>query len=496
MFKKINYLRLFNAVFLCLFIYILFEVLFNEYSIYWTEQNTGLLVVGVILSLCIILFLSKILKKLSEKGLCYAIGCSMIAILGLQILFAINFKVNPTWDFGIIYNEAISMIQGNPISHYFYDYYPNNIGVLILYNGVFKVCNLLGITNYLNILIIINIILIDSSIVALLYLIKKLYTLRIVALLSIIMVFITPFYCYVTIVYTDTLTMIFPILSFLLYYNISQSEDLVFKKKAVYIVCIGILLTIGAIIKMNVIITLAAMLIHSFFTQKNKQFFVFALIMLSCFIGLNKFYSYQVEKIIPIPYGEAGLPPTHWVMMGLKDNGRYNLDEAKFSISLKDLGYSKERIREENLSIIKSRITDYGVLGMIDHIREKIDFTWGDGTYYSIDKLRREPLNTNILQPYVFGEKMGSFIMFNQIVHIIVLIGIILCAVSNLYNITPISTVANITIFGVVLFLLIWETRSRYLVLYIPILLLSMIHGYQFLCDLVIRKENKELENE
>ncbi|WP_195932410.1 acyltransferase family protein [Turicibacter sanguinis] len=495
LFNKKTYLKIFNYIFLIVFIYIFCEIIFNQYTVYWTKNNIFILLVGIVLLAYCLKKLFDFLRISTNKILYIIIGICASVILILQCFFAINFKVTPTWDFGILYNEALSISQGNTISHYFYDYYPNNIGALMLYNGIFKICNMFGYTNYLNALIFVNIVFINTSLICLLYFIKQLYPLYMVAFMSLILIFITPFYCYTTIVYTDTLTMIFPILSFLLYYMLITKE-LKLYVKILYVILIGFLLAVGSIIKMNVIIALVAMLIHCFFTQKNKKFILITLGLVALFIGVNKYYVYQAEKIIPIKYEDAGLPATHWIMMGLKENGRYNLDEANYSISLKDSGYSNKEIIEEHLKIIKSRLKEYGFLGMIDHINEKIDFTWGDGTYYSLDKLSREPQNRNPFQTYIFGENKDLFINLNQVVHFVVLIGIILSAIANIYKINAITILSNITLFGVFLFLLIWETRSRYIVLYIPVLLLSMINGYYFLFNLINQSKNKEFKNE
>ena len=43
--------------------------------------------------------------------------------------------------------------------------------------------------------------------------------------------------------------------------------------------------------------------------------------------------------------------------------------------------------------------------------------------------------------------------------------------------------ISQIAIFGVFLFLIIWETRSRYLVCILPLMLFTAIGGLYYLCE-------------
>lgn len=187
-----------------------------------------------------------------------------------------------------------------------------------------------------------------------------------------------------------------------------------------------------------------------------------------------------------MPRGETGIPSTHWIMMGLSNPGGYDDNDAHFSIGLKNDDKSNQEIKEANIQIIKERIQNYGFTGMIDHLKQKINYTWSDGTYYSIRKLIREPLmENNPYADYVIGHQNKYFIYFSQISHI-TLIGLMLIGTFRLLHKKDLfESILTITIIGVFLFLLLWETRSRYLVLYLPIFLALAAYGTQILkgCD-------------
>lgn len=187
-----------------------------------------------------------------------------------------------------------------------------------------------------------------------------------------------------------------------------------------------------------------------------------------------------------MPRGETGIPSTHWIMMGLNNPGGYDDNDAHFSIGLKNDDKSNQEIKEANIQIIKERIQNYGFTGMIDHLKQKINYTWSDGTYYSIRKLIREPLmENNPYADYIIGHQNKYFIYFSQISHITLIGSMLIGAFRLLRKKDLFESILTITIIGVFLFLLLWETRSRYLVLYLPIFLALAAYGTQIFkgCD-------------
>lgn len=64
-----------------------------------------------------------------------------------------------------------------------------------------------------------------------------------------------------------------------------------------------------------------------------------------------------------------------------------------------------------------------------------------------------------------------------QGVHLVVLLLILAGAVKLFKQKNAFESVLSITIFGTFLFLLIWETRSRYLILYLPLMMLLSVYG-------------------
>ena len=95
-------------------------------------------------------------------------------------------------------------------------------------------------------------------------------------------------------------------------------------------------------------------------------------------------------------------------------------------------------------------------------------------------KLSRQPLEENPYATYIYGESRSAFVYFCQAVQLNIL-GLLVFAGFKLFTKkTTFEIVLSITLFGTFLFLLIWETRSRYLVLMLPVMIAMCTYG---MCD-------------
>ena len=471
-------LQICALMFFVIFSYILYDGLFNPYPMYM-ELNPFIIILGVGILLLILYLLIKSFSKLSKKKLIFISIINFSVLFLLQFIFLRFFQVNPSWDFGMVYNGALSQLDKfEYLSFYFVGYYPNNIPLLIVEMLLMRFFRLFGISDYLTPLIAVNMLIIFVSLICTYWYIYRRYNLQTATLFSFFFLLITPFYAYVPIVYTDTFSMIFPIVALLLYDLFYHAE---IKNKKLLII-LGIWLSVGTLIKANVIIILIAILIHYFMINHWKTWIQFISILSICFIGTTLIYQVTIYPHNGMPRGETGIPSTHWIMMGLNNPGGYNDEDANFSIGLKNEDKSNQEIKEANIHIIKERIKNYRFIGMIDHFKQKINYTWSDGTYYSITKLRREPLiENNPYADYVIGHQNKYFIYFSQISHL-TLIGLMLIGAFRLLRTKDtFESILTITIIGVFLFLLLWETRSRYLVLYLPVFLVLAAYGIQIL---------------
>lgn len=467
-------MEIFKVIFLITVLYLVINAVLNPSQMFY-EMKTIKVMMWTSICMLFIYIVYKMSFRIKDKKKKYIIVGLFMTLVVIQIFFAYYLRVGFTWDFGVTMNTSIEFANGNrELPFYYWAKYPNNIGIVFLLSSIFRVILFFysSFSNYYLCGILINLLVINGAVIIGLYIIYKKYSLNEMILFMMISLFITPLYSYVTIVYTDTIAMIFPILA-LLFLIISEE-----KKSGIYIIISGIFLIIGSFIKTNVIIFFIALIIYIIYKYKIKSSLKYITILITLFMGINALYSINIQRYIPISIEKSGFPATHWIMMGLIGNGGYCGEDDQFSTKTYE-EFGKEGTKKANIKVIKERIKKYGFKGYIKFLKKKMDITWNDGTYFAPDKLVRQPHNAEaILFKKVVSGDNEKFVYLSQAGHLVLLIGIFLGSIKSLKKQCDYITFLQIAMFGNMLFLLIWETRSRYLVYCIPIMIFLAIDGY------------------
>jgi len=116
---------------------------------------------------------------------------------------------------------------------------------------------------------------------------------------------------------------------------------------------------------------------------------------------------------------------------------------------------------------------------LLSFYTQKAIYTFGDGTYFAPAKLEREPLYSYKIKDYFLYSNHGKNKIYHivaQTQHVLMLFFIILGLIFSSY-LDKRQRYLQMFLNGVFLFLLLWETRSRYLVNFIPVFLLSAYLG-------------------
>lgn len=477
MFQKINFLflkknlmNIFNVTFLIIFLWIYINILLNNNTWFVSQLNIFFIFFNII----IFILLYKILLKINSffKNRTHII--LFLAIIILQIICIYNLKVNSSWDFDTVFGIAKNISQGKEFDEYYLYQFRNNIGISLFFAIIYKIFH---VTNYYNVSCIVNIFIIDLSIFLSYKLIKNKFNYEKALMFLSLCLGTTPLYTYSTIFYTDTISMVYPVLIYCIYLKLKENKNIYF-----YSVLLGVTAFLGSIIKFSVIIILIACLIDMIL--KNKIKFIYkkiTLIILSyilssiifCFvINSSKIFSFNM-------YSKSPIPPQHWVMMGLTGDGGWSGKEFDFTYKLiKDNDSNRKSVEKAINNKIIERLKNYKVNGYIKFLTYKNINTWGDGTYFAPEKLKRQPIRNTLLHDIVLGNRkyFNYFAYFSQTTHIIVLTGILLSIFYALKNKKQDDLdILRIVVFGLVLFFSLWEMRSRYLVNYIPIFLILTV---------------------
>lgn len=484
-------LQVFSIVFTIIAIYILSIIIFRvnngRIEQFVIAGVTPIKVIlGIIVELALIFVFIKVTKQMNNKYLKIISSINIIIVLILAIIFGFIFITNPQWDFGTVYNAARhkALYNNQYLPEYFYKMYPNNIFITVILYWIYKFFMLFGIHNFDKLSVGINIILILISVIVTYFLIKDIYGLRIATISSFLFLILTPIYSYAPIFYTDTFTMMYLPIIYLLFRKYIKSE------KIRYLIVMGILAAIGVSIKNNIAIGIIALAIFGILAMKGyKKILKFLLIFGIAFMIIFSLISGVCQSNIPISMKQAGFPVTSWLMMGLNKKSDGSWDTKDFQSTLA-LVPNKKAMEDMNEKVIRERLDNFGVVGYAKFLNKKASVVWQSGDLFAVNTISLGTKNTHsTMYKYVLGNKQGGYLLFSQVGFAVVFILVILGSLLSLKDKDLINILFNITIFGTFIFLLMWEAESRYVLCILPIIIASASSGLNKL-EIIINKEN------
>lgn len=134
-----------KVLFLLCIVFVIFEVF--KYRANDTVKVLPLLITIVIVfsCLCLVKYFAEKYHNFFGKYLNIILIFYLLFTFILQIILGNQVRYTPMWDLGSVYYGAISWLeQGNidAYADYFY-YFPNNLGLLLLFRGYFTVVNVI-----------------------------------------------------------------------------------------------------------------------------------------------------------------------------------------------------------------------------------------------------------------------------------------------------------------------------------------------------------------
>ena len=465
-------LKLLSIGFIAFFTLVLINLIINPY--HFIKMNYLLVLIGIIIWIVLYLLWKKFQDHLFNDKY-YNIGLGILFVL-IQILIGYAFMVNPTWDFGRVYEIVVAFAKStHPIFGAPYLYMcENNIPITIMFDLIFKCFYTLGVKNHLlETGIFINIIMIDISLIYTYLLVSKINKNSGKPFLFFLLLS-SPLLFYIPIFYTDTISLPFGIIT--IYYGYKYLFE---SQKTRYLLIAGISMGIGYLLKPTVLIIGIAMIIFLMLKKKKINYYQFVsllflpviVLILGQKVFVNHFFDQESLELYKIP-------KTHYILIGLENNGEYS-DKRLEDIN-KEVGQEnrKKMVQNNIKKRIKEMIEKKEVLSFYNR---KIAFTWTDGTFFAFEKLHREPIHPELTKNIYSNENNDIlYWTFSNSEWIIIIVLMILGVVFRKYlpdKIQELGIIINISIVGIILFLLIWETRSRYLVNFVPLFLVDAYIG-------------------
>ena len=538
--------RIFQGLFFASFIWIYVSIIFtNSGYMPWLSALLGIFFLAA--GIGVAYFCNKIVAKWKTKTIHIIFSGISIIILGILFYFGFSLKASYNWDIDGVYRASISSILGNPDTSYL-AMCPNNIFLYLVLKGLYKIVYAITGSTSTIFAIILNIILIYITIVFIYLIANKLWGAHIGLLTAIICLFFAPFYTYASQYYTDTFALPFVVIPIYLYLCAVTTEKCTIcgrqksaenesidatsnykttcEKKYTFFIkngdtakktpskkyinlkiyalycSAGIILALGLKMKGSVAIILVAIILHLFLSTNIISFLKKAAVILASFLIVIFSFNAAVKGRIFSPelQEQTERPYTHYIMMGLRGNGGYSGEDSDFTASFT----SQQEKKEANIEEIKKRIADFGFWGMLNHLTNKaVHNTWGDGTYtlfgegsatipQTDSKLwlfltapNEEESNTSYYNIFYYYSQ-GFHLAILTLLMISLGIGIKSGKIDG-------SLLFKIALFGLFLFLLIWETRARYIYSFTPLLLLIASDTCNQLVNINFKKIKEKL---
>ena len=514
--SKILY-RLSKILFLFLMAVVLILILFFQGMPYVCKKEFFLpniviatyilLVVGIAFLVCRLWMRSgHMLGKsaISDRVFDRAAACIALCLLAVDIYISYNILFINRWDPGATWEIALFRVNrdwGLPEwTNIYISRYPNNLLLLLLDTACLKLNGAVGV--FTGDYAVMSTIILDCiTISGACFLVYKVLTLHVKRkyafggfLAVVVLCGLSP---WMTICYSDSLGILFPVLTYYLYTKPAGNTR---RKWASQIFAV-IICCIGYFIKPQCAIMLIAIVMTEFFNfckerklyQMARPFLLVALACV-CLSVTSSVVTKQYESIGVELNPETKFGMTHFLMMGLNeaDGGMYSQEDVDYSISFET---SKERTAA-NIEKSIQRLRDMGFLGYMRHLSRKLLTTYHDGTFAwgmegSFYTRVMDDVNTwmaPFLKSIFYSD--GSRHEILKTIEQIVWIGVLLFAfaagfVRQTEENQADLNILTLSIVGLTLFQMLFEVRARYLFLYVPVYCILATLGFENLCSVI-----------
>lgn len=509
---------MFNYVFFVLFGFITISaatVIFKDFFVVFFTALT------IFILFCIGGYIYKYNKIPSSNQVNIIAAVLLAVMIILQVIIGYSLICNKFYDWRVMdvlsrnYAETgnfENMYRGLPDNNYGYmARYPNNNGALMMLSFYNRLVYL--VLGYVPVYapVALNTLCITVAVIFIFLIAKKIFNPMGALITSVFCFMFLPYYTYAAYYYSDSLSIPFvPISIYFIILGVKcEGNKLI--KRIICMIISAIFISIGYSVKGSILVILIGAVVYIVLESKLKQALISILCIILAFgvttagikaLGTSMHFTTEEELY------EEQYPINHWIMMGLHDNGGYYQKDSDFTRNSGNYDEKKAAVNEE----IAKRLKEMGFDGMVEHLSKKLSYTWGDGIYYvnhhlNIYKKDGETLKTeyNPLFEFVLedGKYFEGFSVYSNSMHMVMLIFMLLSAYYGIRRkkITSMTLIRGV-VFGMALFFMVWETRSRYIFNFTPMFILIASSGIEVFMNraqlLFSRhKENREqLENE
>lgn len=453
----------------------------------------GMAVLGVAMTGMVYKFLrvidicSKRTRWVIRGGLCIFIFVMQLFFLncmGEVCLTRDSFKI---LDMASYMQSATNGMLDNTLSESVYNgyfaRYSNNHFITILFYYLFTIVDFFGGENFILAARILNVILIDCGLVLTYFTARKLLGSK-KADVSLLFMAISPT-TYVWLFWSYTNTYSIPFTMGILLLTLYARNIKTGWKQVVCAGAIGFFGAFGYYIRPTVVIAFIGAVLMILFFWKNWRKKILYLAVIACVFSVTFLGTKNICKAHLVDTECKGaFPVTHWIMMGLSDKGGYQKEDVKYTKSFE----TKTQKLEKNIEQIGNRLQEKGIIGCFKLATKKIHQVFGDG----VDQYNQQANtieNSTIVTSYVYGKNSGWMMLYAKVFRIFVWTCILInMLVLFRQKMISKSFLYMITLFGAVVFFVIWEGNRKYSVSFEYIMELLAAEGAILAYQLLVGK--------
>lgn len=461
-------------------------------------------IAAMLVMLLVLWWLFRMIDRLAQRLLKRMVLILMLFAGALCILCTALFAIAPAWDYGVVLKSALDLSsRGILTDPTYFARYPFQIYPLLYLAFFMKLIRAQTMVAACGVSYVINIVHILFAVYGAFLFGKRCRDTRFGLKILLLCLFSLPLWLYASICYTDTLALPFPVWTLVLWLSAREtpfdSRRQKVRKIALYLGS-GLMAGLGLRIKSIAAIGLIALVIFILFDRVKRpdseekpagfpgrptiQKGIAIALLLAGFLAaaagtglLAKATGFEEMHDDRYTY-----PMTHWFMMGANREtlGGYYKEDDLFTRSIPTYAQREEQTRER----YKERLRMDGAAGYLCFLMDKLEAMLCTGNYQAGGKLAQHPLveyealkspGRPLAQIYLVYEQA-----FQSVILLSLLAGVFLLAWK------PDGWVFRLTammVIGIVLFLLAWEGKARYLVFLIPIINAAAAAGFCSLQD-------------
>lgn len=298
---------------------------------------------------------------------------------------------------------------------------------------------------------------------------------------EIIFLFFVPLMCYVSFVYGNVGGLCLGLGA--VYFELKFFES----QKIIDMIISAVFISFAVLLKPNFLIFLVAMVIFLILDMVKKKKIlkqgVSILILAALYFIVGFTADFTVKSISKRELSD-GIPNTAWVALGLQEGWKGPGWYTRFSIdTYKENGYDTEKTKEAVLENISQSLDDFksGKRDAVDFFARKTASQWNDPTFQCVNLMQGHESDVQekfILPKFMYGENATWIFEIFNIVHTLMLFGILLWFVSEYKKLDVNMLILAVIFIGGFLFHLLWEAKAQYTVLFYVLIFPYCIMGY------------------